>query len=114
MDVLRGILRGGAGSPLCNDFTEFGLAQISVDFVLGSAGTNVPVTLVDLGTDGRARAFVPGAGVGQADETVRGLCPCEAALGPARSGSRVSSLGTVRRESGSCTFCTAMHGLPWH
>jgi len=41
MNALRGIVKDGAGITLYNYFTEFGLAQISVDFVLGTAGTNV-------------------------------------------------------------------------
>ena len=40
MNALRGIVKDGAGTTLYNYFTEFGLAQISVDFVLGAAGTN--------------------------------------------------------------------------
>jgi hypothetical protein len=41
MNALRGIVKDGAGTTLYNYFTEFGLAQISVDFALGTAGTNV-------------------------------------------------------------------------
>ena len=41
MNALRGIVKDGAGTTLYNYFTEFGLAQISVDFLLGTAGTNV-------------------------------------------------------------------------
>ena len=41
MNALRGIVKDGAGTTLYNYFTEFGIAQISVDFVLGTAGTNV-------------------------------------------------------------------------
>jgi uncharacterized protein (TIGR02594 family) len=41
MDALYGIMKDGAATTLYNYFTEFGLAQISVDFVLGTAGTNV-------------------------------------------------------------------------
>jgi Phage major capsid protein E len=41
MNALRGIVKDGAGATLYNYFTEFGLAQIAVDFVLGTAGTNV-------------------------------------------------------------------------
>jgi hypothetical protein len=41
MNALRGIVKDGAGTTLYNYFTEFGLTQISVDFVLGTAGTNV-------------------------------------------------------------------------
>jgi len=41
MNALRGIVKDGAGTTLYNYFTEFGLAQISVDFVFGTAGTNV-------------------------------------------------------------------------
>ncbi|WP_439561151.1 major capsid protein [Roseinatronobacter sp.] len=41
MNALRGTVRDGAGSTLYNYFTEFGLSQISVDFLLGTNGTNV-------------------------------------------------------------------------
>jgi hypothetical protein len=39
MNALRGIVKDGAGTTLYNYFTEFGIAQISVDFLLGTAGT---------------------------------------------------------------------------
>jgi hypothetical protein len=41
MNALRGIVKDGAGTTLYNYFTEFGLDQISVDFVFGTAGTNI-------------------------------------------------------------------------
>jgi hypothetical protein len=41
VNALRGIVKDGAGTTLYNYFTEFGLVQLSVDFVLGTAGTNV-------------------------------------------------------------------------
>ena len=41
VNALRGIVKDGAGTTLYNYFTEFGLAQLSVDFVLGTAGTNI-------------------------------------------------------------------------
>ena len=41
INALRGTVKDGAGTTLYNYFTEFGLSQISVDFVLGTAGTNV-------------------------------------------------------------------------
>jgi hypothetical protein len=41
MNALRGIVKDGAGTTLYNYFTEFGLAQIAVDFAFGTAGTNV-------------------------------------------------------------------------
>jgi len=41
MNALRGIVKDGAGTTLYNYFTEFGLAQVSVDFVLGTATTLV-------------------------------------------------------------------------
>ena len=41
MNALRGIVKDGAGTTLYNYFTEFGLSQIAVDFVLGTTGTNV-------------------------------------------------------------------------
>ena len=48
MNALRGIVKDGAGTTLYNYFTEFGLAQISVDFVLGTAGTNVQAKCRDV------------------------------------------------------------------
>ena len=39
MNALRGIVKDGAGTTLYNYFTEFGLAQISVDFALGTFTT---------------------------------------------------------------------------
>jgi hypothetical protein len=41
MNALRGIVKDGAGTTLYNYFSEFGLEQISVDFVFGTAGTNI-------------------------------------------------------------------------
>lgn len=41
VNALRGIVKDGAGTTLYDYFTEFGLAQISVDFVLGTNTTNV-------------------------------------------------------------------------
>ncbi|MFD1913804.1 major capsid protein [Halodurantibacterium flavum] len=41
MNALRGIVKDGAGVTLYNYFTEFSLEQLSVDFLLGTAGTNV-------------------------------------------------------------------------
>ena len=41
INALRGIVKDGAGTELYDYFDEFGLAQQSVDFVLGTAGTNV-------------------------------------------------------------------------
>jgi hypothetical protein len=41
MNALRGIVKDGAGTTLYNYFTEFGLDQISFDFVFGTAGTNI-------------------------------------------------------------------------
>ncbi|SUZ33569.1 hypothetical protein ROE7235_03341 [Roseibaca ekhonensis] len=41
MNALRGIVKDGAGTTLYNYFTEFGLDQISVDFVFGTAATNI-------------------------------------------------------------------------
>jgi hypothetical protein len=41
MNALRGIVKDGAGTTLYNYFTEFDLAQISVDFVFGTASTNI-------------------------------------------------------------------------
>lgn len=41
INALRGIVKDGAGATLYNYFTEFNLSQISVDFALGTAGTDV-------------------------------------------------------------------------
>ncbi|MBI2718134.1 MAG: major capsid protein [Rhizobiales bacterium] len=41
VNALRGIVKDGAGVTLYNYFTEFGLAQLQVDFTLGTAATNV-------------------------------------------------------------------------
>ena len=41
VNALRGIVKDGAGATLYDYFSEFGLAQLAVDFALGTAGTNV-------------------------------------------------------------------------
>lgn len=41
INALRGVVKDGAGVMLYNYFTEFGLTQLEVDFVLGTATTNV-------------------------------------------------------------------------
>lgn len=41
IQALKGVLRDGNGVTLYNWFTEFGVSQKTVDFVLGTAGTNV-------------------------------------------------------------------------
>lgn len=41
VNALRGIVKDGAGITLYDYFGEFGLVQHSVDFLLGTAGTNV-------------------------------------------------------------------------
>lgn len=41
MNALRGIVKDGAGTTLYNYFSEFGLEPIEVDFVFGTAGTNI-------------------------------------------------------------------------
>lgn len=41
MNALRGTVKDGSGATIYNYFTEFGLTQKSVDFVLGTVGTNV-------------------------------------------------------------------------
>jgi hypothetical protein len=41
VNALRGIVKDGAGITLYDYFSEFGLAQQSVDFLLGTATTNV-------------------------------------------------------------------------
>ena len=47
MNALRGVVKDGAGTMLYNYFTEFGLAQISVDFLLGTATTLVQAKVRD-------------------------------------------------------------------
>jgi len=41
MSALRGTVLSGDGSTLTNLFTAFGLTQVTVDFVLGTAGTDI-------------------------------------------------------------------------
>jgi hypothetical protein len=41
VNALRGVVKDGAGTELYDYFDEFGLAQQSVDFVLGTGTTNV-------------------------------------------------------------------------
>jgi hypothetical protein len=41
VNALRGVVKDGAGTTLYNYFTEFGLAQLAVDFLLGTATTSV-------------------------------------------------------------------------
>jgi hypothetical protein len=41
VNALRGIVKDGAGTTLYNFFTEFSLAQLSTDFVLGIAATGL-------------------------------------------------------------------------
>ena len=48
MNALRGIVRDGAGSTLYDYFTEFGLKRQSVDFALGTPGTNVQAKIRDV------------------------------------------------------------------
>jgi hypothetical protein len=41
INALKGVVRDGSGATLYDYFSEFGLSQQSVDFVLGTATTNV-------------------------------------------------------------------------
>jgi len=41
MSALKGIIKDGDGETLSNLFTDFGVSQKTVDFVLGTAGTDV-------------------------------------------------------------------------
>jgi hypothetical protein len=41
VNALRGIVKDGAGTTLYDHFSEFGLGPLEVDFVLGTAGTQV-------------------------------------------------------------------------
>ena len=69
VNALRGIVKDGAGTTLYDYFTEFGLAQQSVDFVLGTATTNVQAKVRDVLQEDRDRAEGRddggGAGAGQ-------------------------------------------------
>lgn len=47
VNALRGIVRDGAGATLYNYFTEFSLAQLSTDFLLGTAGTQIQAKVRD-------------------------------------------------------------------
>lgn len=42
IQALKGVLKDGAGTTLVNYFTDFGVSKKSVDFVLGTDGTEVP------------------------------------------------------------------------
>ena len=48
VNALRGIVKDGAGVTLYDYFGEFGLAQQSVDFVLGTGTTNVQAKVRDV------------------------------------------------------------------
>ncbi len=48
INALRGIVKDGAGTTLYDYFTEFGITQVSVDFVLGTAGTKVQQKVRDV------------------------------------------------------------------
>jgi hypothetical protein len=48
INALKGIVKDGAGATLYNYFTEFDLQQLSVDFALGTAGTNVQAKVRDV------------------------------------------------------------------
>ena len=48
VNALRGIVKDGAGATLYDYFSEFGLAQLAVDFVLGTAGTPVQAKVRDV------------------------------------------------------------------
>ena len=48
INALKGIVKDGAGSTLYNYFTEFGLQQQAVDFVLGTATTNIQAKIRDV------------------------------------------------------------------
>ncbi len=48
VNALRGIVKDGAGTTLYDYFSEFGLAQLAVDFVLGTAGTQVQAKVRDV------------------------------------------------------------------
>lgn len=45
VNALRGVVKDGAGVTLYSYFTEFGLTQIAVDLLLGTASTNVQAKL---------------------------------------------------------------------
>lgn len=48
VNALRGVVKDGSGISIYNYFTEFGLTQQSVDFVLGTAATNVQAKCRDV------------------------------------------------------------------
>lgn len=48
MGALRGDILDNDGTSLLNLFTAFGVTQKSIDFVLGTAGTNVPAKVDEL------------------------------------------------------------------
>jgi hypothetical protein len=48
INALRGTVKDGAGTTLYNYFTEFGLAQLSTDFVLGTGTTNIQAKVRDV------------------------------------------------------------------
>jgi Phage major capsid protein E len=48
VNALRGIVKDGAGTTLYDYFSEFDLVQQSVDFVLGTAATNVQAKVRDV------------------------------------------------------------------
>ena len=48
INALKGIVKDGAGTTLYDYFDEFGLTRQSVDFVLGTAGTNVQAKVRDV------------------------------------------------------------------
>ncbi len=41
VNALQGVLKDGSGATLVNFYTEFGVSQVTVDFLLGTAGTDV-------------------------------------------------------------------------
>ncbi len=48
VNALRGIVKDGAGATLYDYFTEFGLARLETDFVLGTATTQVQAKIRDV------------------------------------------------------------------
>ena len=50
INALRGVVKDGAGTTLYDYFDEFGLTQLSVDFVLGTATTQVQAKIRSITT----------------------------------------------------------------
>lgn len=62
--ALKGLIVDGEGKLIANLYTEFGIAQPTATFALGTAGTNVPALLRTLkSTTGRELRGAPNSGI---------------------------------------------------